>query len=314
MPNAKNTNKKKTAAPKKAKKKTRSAPKKKMVSKTHSPLVRTICSLTDPFCKHALGAKYLDGAKVRTLSLPLHYQASLVTDASGKGSIMFYPGWNCYYWPSTMAGTIATWVNGANAPPMTNATGYRVVTAGVIARTIVAPLSASAMVRIRTFNSPFPTNLNAVDIASYNCNEYEDIPLAETKEVAISATRTNDVQARTLIAPWAVNGVFVDNPPNGWSYTMISVDGGPASQAVLNLEFFVNFEITFADESSNSLLALPSPPANPLAIAASELVSSETKAIVRQGIVSFGKQVTANAVEALGNALASRMGMIAIIP
>lgn len=228
---------------------------------------------------------------------------------------MFYPGFNAQWWASTIASGVATWTTGTNAPVMAGVTGYRVVTAGIILRSVVAPLSASGMVRVRTFNSPSASSLAALDYSSYNCNEYSEMPLHECKEVCVASTRTNDVQARTLQVPYVADAIFTNQPNNGFSYIVVAVDGGPASAAsVLNVEILVNYELSFADDSASSLLALPSKPADPVLVQAATLVSSEVKAIATNGIVSFGKAVATSAVNALSSALTARMGMIGLAP
>lgn len=294
--------KKKSKAPSKG----ATTPRKRVV-KQPSPvvshaMVEKVCGMNDPFCKAAIGSKLYDTGKIRSLSYSQHYRTAVSTDSNGNGAVMFFPGYCLYPSVGAMVGSSATFLNLYGSPGIAAASvkAYRIVSYGVIVRGTATPMTSSGMVRVRTFNALTGGSFATVSIDSYNCAEYEDVPLSRCNELAVMGKR-QDETANLFKEPYAtLTGNLVADWKNpGFSTILIGISGGPVSSTPLDLEVFFNYELTFADDDGMSLLATPSPPVQPVIKDASDLVSSETKAIFKSGVKAAAMHTVKFATNAL---------------
>lgn len=273
--------------------------------------VHAVCSITDPFCQHANGAKYFVESSSRTLTFQNHFRHSIATDAAGYASVMITPGYNVFAALGTTVGTTAYFTTYLSLAGIASPATYRIVSWGVKVRKISAPLYASGMVRVRGFAVKDGPSLAAVIPQTYNCDTSEDIPLQSCTDMCIIGRRMDYTHTK-FNSPYATNpGSTVTDWVNpGWTAYLISIDGGPPTTGVFDLEFYVNYELTFDDSNSNALLCTPPLPPNPAASAAASAVYTASKGIFTQGVVSAAKWIENKAATALatyfGGPLAGR--------
>lgn len=276
-------------------------------------LIDTICGVNDPFCKHAQIARQIDSGKIRSMTYPLHFRTSFSTDANGALTAMFCPTFSYQYATGTVTGNSASYTTMTSTISSLSPNGVRLVTAGIVIRYIGAPLYASGVLRLRSFASS-PSTLAVVDTSLYNCDSYMDIPSSQVKEVVCLFKKTSVPLSSTFMWPGNVQptSTLTATLDTGYNFIQLTLIGGPASASVIEVEAFYNFEMIFSDENAMALVMTPSPPKNPTVAAASELVSSETKTFVKEGLASVARMVVSKAVYAIGAAIGVRTGNSAL--
>lgn len=278
--------------------------------------VKKVCSLVDPFCSHAIGAKYMTFTMARSLSVPSHSRVSITTTGLGSASALILP--NYYYYPYVVGSFPVDSLNarfdtfdGTSSLP--SALSTRLVTCGFKVRYIGAPLYASGVVRIRVFNARDGQGFLHIATGTYNCDQYADIPCSafQGRDVSVTLHRTTpDAEF------WRTNSqVTPSNAAIGWvspgfQCAMVSIEGGPADGPCLELEFFLNYEIQLFDSDSMAQLAQPGPPNLPHITQAANHYTSTAKSIFAQ----IGGDVSQYATKMVTNGLkgAVRSGMLAI--
>lgn len=262
--------------------------------------VSKVCSITDPFCAHANGAKLFSSSTGRTLPHQFHGRISLSTDSNGMSSMLVLPSYNILYGLGTVTSPNAAYTTISGAGPTLAATSYRIVSWGLKLRKISAPLYAAGMVRIRTFGNKNGTDFASIPLSAYNCDTFEDVPLSTASEICVIGRRLDYTYSKfvTLAASNPTNNV-TDWVAPGWGAVQIVVDGGPVTTAVLDVELFFNYEITLAD--SDALMQLSTPPVadHPVATAAANAVYTSSKSIFINGVQQASKFIERTAITAL---------------
>jgi hypothetical protein len=273
-------------------------------------MVEQVCGLNDPFCPAANGAKQPDNSGIRSLSYPIHQRYSITTDANGDGGILFVPQ---YFYNPALVGTF-TGTSGVFGPfvagtRLSGVTAYRIVSWGVKVKRVCAPLTSSGTVYIRGYADKDGANMVTTDTAAYNSDFSSDAALQDCREIAVIGRRTDETSMlfRPIYDSTPTTNL-VDWESPGWGPISISVNGGPVSVAVLNVEFFMNMELTFSDAETLGLLMTPSPPYNDILVDAAKKVSSEAKSVFLEGAREAGAYVVNKAAKALATALAMKMG------
>lgn len=248
-----------------------------------SPItMSSICGLTDPFCSHAIGTKYPDASSARSLPFSMHYQVNVTTDGLGNGAMLFAPGYNFGFAQATTTSAIGSCVFPA-AFTANNVSGltpsaYRIVSSGIRIRNLASPLNASGIVQIRGYASPNGATYLAVDTGKYNCDFYQDIPLQSINgsgHTDVVFRRTDEVESRQFVNPATTNptsGIVAYVAP-GFGVIVVTVLGGPATSAPINVEWLQHMELLFDDSDSLAVAMTPSHPANPLLTQAASSVS-----------------------------------------
>jgi len=296
-----------TKPPTKSKKKVVKPLSKRKNTKLKAPkhIVTQICGLNDPFCKHSIGAKYLDNSNTRSLPYTTHTRANLLTQGTGQGAVFIVPsyvysGFNNYTTLVTNTATFTTARTASGNP--TNVTHCRIVTCGLILRNVVSPLSSSGMVRIRIFYGS-GGNLTTVDTLSYNCDDYFDIPLQNCKETVIILKRVDDTaqEFKYLSDLDGTSAPFAGNC--GFCSVLISVDGAPVSTSVLDFELFTNVEIKLSDNDTLAQIQTPTPPYQLITASAAKVVSSSASSIFSTGIKAASLAIERFAMSSVENLL-----------
>jgi hypothetical protein len=137
-----------------------------------------------------------------------------------------------------------------------------------------------------------------VDLLSYNCTDYVDIPLQDCDDLCIVLPHTSQMPQNFYDA--ASDPTLVTNYTTvGYSVVTVYVDGAPASTGAIQVREVINFELVFDDSSGNALLALPSPPANPILTGAANKVTSSMTHLFQRGLQAAGRAVFTAAETAL---------------
>jgi len=249
-------------------------------------------------------------SSTRTFPFQLHGNYSLVTNAVGAGSIMFCPGWTYLAAFNTgVSGFDATYTNLSVTGNSLPTTFYRVVSAGYIVRKTVAPLSASGVVRIRTFDQSDGFGFGTVSFNDYNCAQFTDKPLADSSEIAIVA-KVNDAPGQEKLKPPSTTNptaAITQWSAPGLGAVQIAVTGAAVSSAVAEVEFYINYELVFADNEPLAQAGKTTPVANPLVHAAKAQMASSFETIARNGVSQFSSFVEKKAVEAVTSVLSPNL-------
>lgn len=278
-------------------KKTKSVPKRKTTANGNTPsrsrskmsnkpkkgnavsnqLIKQVCSITDPFCAIAKGARWPDSSQTPSLPFQMHAMIPLVSDASGTRSIAFIPGWFFNYAVNaSVSGSSYVFNTMANMNASTlTPNNVRLISAGIKLHCPLPPLTTQGLVYIRQF----PINgTELLDIAarSFRGNYTRELALKDVKGDVVVMRDINET-AHFYYPPESItpDSTISSFSNKGWNVVTITVDGAPASSTVLNVEFIMNWEITFDDSSAEALLTNTPPPPNPLAIKTSHAITAD---------------------------------------
>jgi hypothetical protein len=167
------------------------------------------------------------------------------------------------------------------------------------------------MVRVRFLNNIIGATLASVDVNSYNCDAYFDVSLATCNGCAVVARRIDNnsadfytptaIQTSASVSGYA--GLY------GWPSVCVSVGGGPASSAgVVDIEVFVNYEMTFDDGSQFSQITTPSEDENPALTRAASVVSTRMGQFFEKGLEQASAMVRKEASKLAMEGLATVFG------
>lgn len=273
-----------------------------------------MCGLTDPFCVHAIGAKYPDASSLRSLPWTLHGRTALASNAAGNGALLWLP--NYINSPFTAATAIALpptasfgTLSDASANRVATVNAYRLVSWGMRLKNVVAPLNSGGMVHVRSLTNREGFGLGQVDMTTYSRAEAMDIPLQDCKDVHIVGSRTDQRPADWYPAGYTGPGANVTAwNASGFNPISVYVTGVPASASILDIEFLFHYELQFDDTSDLGLLATPAPIASPLVASAASAVQSAAKHFFNQSAAAVGSFLERRAATALGSLLGGPMG------
>lgn len=268
-------------------------------------LVHQVCGLTDPFCLHAVGAKYPDSSRVRTLTYPYRQVMTFSTNGLGRIAALFVPNYfrDALTPMADVSPNTATWTPAGIAPVIPDVVGYRIVSCGLRVRRIVAPLYASGTVHIRVLGAQAALGVSDVDVLSFARSECIDIALQDCKETIIAGTRSAQMPQNFYSGTDPGTDPLLYTP-SGFQPITVFVDGAPINTPVITIEYIIHYELTFDDNSGTALLATPPPQSNPMVTAVSSKLSSVGKSIFVSGLESFSKYV----VSAASGAIATYLG------
>lgn len=240
-------------------------------------LIKQVCSITDPFCAVAKGSRWPDSSQTPSLPFQMHAMVPLVADATGTKCLAFIPGWFYNYAINTsVSGSsyVFDTMNNMNSSTLTP-NNVRLISAGIRLQCPSPPLTTQGLVYIRQF--PISgTELLGIASKSFRGNYTREVALKDIKGDIVVMRDINET-AHFYYNP---NDITPDNTVSnfsnkGWNIITITVDGATPSETALNIEFIMNWEITFDDSSAEALLTNTPPPPNPLAIKTSHAVTAD---------------------------------------
>lgn len=205
--------------------------------------------------------------------------------------------------------TSATFFALTGAGTIPNVVSYRITTFGVILRNTATPLNSSGMVRIRGFSNKAGATLQTLDVTTYSCDYYEDVPLSKCSEVCVIAKRLDDT-ASFLTSPSTTSpaGNVSDWISPGHGFFTVAITGGPVSVSPLDIEIFINYELVLADNDGLALLAVATPPYNSALKEATNDVASTLKPVFMAGVKSVATAVGKAAIRGIASAIGAKLG------
>jgi len=276
-----------SSKPKKSKKPKSSAP----PQAVNTSLLKSVCSLTDPFCEDARGAKYPDINQARTLPYSGRALYTLSTDSTGYGSVVLYPALKFAYLPANGGSTAAASYYSAGVEVFTlpQASKYRMVSCGWRLSAASAPLYQQGVVSVRMFSGHTGFLETGIPVQSYNCPMAKDIPLQSVHNTKLISLKTS-INATDFTVPTEEQTTYSPDTwlDPEWTWFVVSVVGGPVSSGALSIEFFYNMEVMFDITNAISQLVTPSAPMKPHALSLAQQVSQEVGPIVVEGAKDIG--------------------------
>lgn len=231
------------------------------------------CSLTNPFCPEAIGARWPDNSYTKSVgyshtAVPFTLSSDTTENSNLFLGDVYAYAQNTNASPKTSPYTYTTAVAVSGLP--SNIARYRITSWGLKLSGIVAPLSASGRVRIRLFSPLTGTTLNSISGTSALADAVYDIPLARLANkdfFIIPAPLGNN--ARLFRDYASATGTLANWINPGWQCVQVAIDGAPASTACIQISAYYNYEFVFADGDASTYFAHPPPASNPVAQQAS---------------------------------------------
>jgi hypothetical protein len=265
--------------------------------------VRGVCAVTDPFCPAAKNSKWPDGTSGNTFTQQFRGNTSLTADsANGNGAFVICPQAPYGYMKHTGATTSSTvtfpaaftpWQTAGTSMLETHGDIYRIVSFGVIVRSVASATNAAGLVTLGssgTFRQPTTT----LTLGSELYDEVVIEAIQPGLEVAWIAQPRTPV-ARSL----GGQSVAAQISGNGWSSLTIEYSGCNNSATVLNVEWFINIEFNLKANDTLAALATRNPPKAPIAETATSHVHSTLGSFVSGGVEAVEKAVADAASTAL---------------
>lgn len=277
--------------------------------------VQKICSLTDPFCEHAKGAKWPDGNGASTMVAQVRGHISVPTSANGRALVHVSPEFAYSFTSATDTGanftiSATTFATPGNAPLSTYLNEYRIVSAGLVIRNMPTAFTTQGFIQV-TRMARFPVLGSTVGYSeSYGvCTSSHSLTAGMEVPVVF---RPIGVESRSLVAPSASNTVI----PNFWDTIKIEIIGGPLSytycldlELILNLEFTLNFN--YVTLQSYAPVTAPSSPAlTQLANRSSaQMINTSHTSVKSFGLAAA--QLAARLLSNSGNPIGKAIGSLA---
>jgi len=273
------------------------------------------CSMLDPFCIHARGAQRADGGPP-TVPYQLRKLISITASGTtGTAKAYFLPnpayGYNlCGVVGSDWTPVATSWAATADTFLTTYAKEFRIVSFGVVIRTVLSATSAKGMIIVSTQNAPLPTD--AVPFGNMTAAETIVQPICPGQETSwISKPMGPSAHLFKPYSSYNTAG-FTDFD---WTSVTVEVVGSDTTTVIplLSVEFVMNVEITLGSGTSSANLAQlqrPAPPAMTHALAAASHAQASVPSIIQGGIATVGKKLESAAATALDDILSSGMALL----
>lgn len=271
--------------------------------------VEAVCSIVDPFCPAADGAKTFDISSARSIPFTTRFQTGFVNDATGAGGIWLLPFHQVQVFGGAVtAGSTFTATTSGTAPgvPLPGVVDkYRLVSMGCIIRCVGAVLNRAGTVYVRLFGGD-PSTLSVVDLRTYNANECFAFPITADADPVYVVNRKVSALADIFVEP-IISTDFVTQTDNGWSYILVGVVGGEIGKVAVEIEAVYHWELIAGDGSTFQQLATHTRPPNAVVNSAIAKVN-EGPAAVQAPQSGIGDWFVKKAVTGLTNALGTAIG------
>lgn len=259
--------------------------------------VKKTCSIFNPFCPEALGARLPDGQS-RTFTAQGRGTFTMATGATGGlASCAICPMATVGYtnnspltFPSSPAGlTEFAGLDAAGSLFGTQGDTYRVVSAGFILRAIQNASSAQGYFTLQTQHDFTPGTStiggNFLAIDNSTTGNYPGM------EISYIFKPVNKVVSRQFVAKQSSTA---DPSTTGWPTAVVFFQGGNTAAAanVAIVEYFINIEFTFKNASTLAPLLPPPEPVHPPALMALSTVQTQSPAVYKGGVDFVEGKVT----------------------
>lgn len=259
-------------------------------------LARVLCSITDPFCPAAKGARIPDGLGGASMALQLRGNIAFSTSATGAQLVCFQAGAPYGWIGATLSTGVWTFASTYNLYAQsgiltTYGSRYRIVSAGVVLRSTVSMTNAQGYVIVSDGSPPGPsTSVNAGDIA---------YPRSQTLSLTQGFQHMWRSTPQGAIARQYQSLLGNTNINSGMSALFIEVIGGPASLPVMVAEYFINVEFQLSPDSGVAQMAPPPTRANPAAMSIASKVHESANNLLAGGVEQMEVAVQSAASKAI---------------
>jgi hypothetical protein len=273
----------------------RAAPKRKGMQPHHARTVHQICSITDPFCTAANGAKFPDLGSSRTLALQSKGFFTVTAPAGGFNAMAldmdYIAGPRL---TGTVSGAVGTTWSTSGTYVYSGVTGlpatclFRVVSAGITIKSTTNATSNSGSMGILSI----PGVQGSIAASNIDCNA----------TTWTANTRTALTDSRGLSAIVRSDGHFSHEYANEATPTTTSFISngndvlvaylvGASTGASIEVTYYINWEFTFPVTSTFNALATPAAINNPTAQTGSNAVKRAMEVVVPGGTEAVKQQV-----------------------
>lgn len=257
--------------------------------------VKKTCSIFNPFCPEAYGARIPDG-QARTFTACGRGTFTMSTGASGglaaaavcPMATVGFTNASPLTFPATPAGLQEyAGLEAATSLFGTQGDTYRIVSAGFIVRSIQNASNAQGWFTIQTQHDFVPgTSTIAGNFLATDNTTVSNYP---GMEISYVFRPINKVLSRQFVAK---QGSTTDPATTGWPTAIIYYQGGGASVGVAMVEYFINIEFTFKNASTLAPLLPPPEPVHPPALMALSKVQTDSPSVYKGGVDFVEGKVT----------------------
>lgn len=226
-----------------------------------------VCSLTNPFCPDAKGARWPDNSYTKSVPYCFEYNQNINTDTNGNASSLYGPSLDYNYCAGVVTAGVAaftTWGPNPGIGTQANVQRWRLTSYGIKINAQGPYMTTIGRIRVRLLSPSTGASYASVPINSIYADAALDEPVVRylEKDLWINAAPLGD-NAR-LFQAYPTSGTVSSWVNPGWQTIVLSVDGGLPSTAVLSVTVFYNYEIVYNDASGMQLFAAAPPTNNPV--------------------------------------------------
>jgi hypothetical protein len=286
------------------------------------------CGLVDPFCEHAVGAKYPDDSSARTLPYTVRYMQTYNSFADGTLGVFITPNTEYDSIGASIAPSSAPYMKQpvalatAPVPTFAGADRFRIVSVGVRVTSIAPSLTASGMLHFRSHavenGNALCTHLGSeVNGTSFAASKAADIALDDCKGYCfILEHSAKNPQLFYSPAQVTTNGIIdMFGGFAGFYPGTIYGNGLPANTPCIQVEFIMHLEYIFDASDALNLAATPGPRFNPVVRDAATTLTSLGNHIFSTSAEKIGAYIEKKAIETLRSFMSSSAvgrGMLAL--
>ena len=291
---------------------------------------RMVCSVSNPFCNHARGAKQMGVGSVPSIPWQFRQLVQINTDADGAATFVVlanpYLGYANSPKPPSLAfaaangkaqiGDFSPWLGASGLFGGTSKvfSTARIVSLGVIFRVNCAMTNAKGQLilnEVRPANSGVsPATVIQTFTGSFDGSATRVEPIASGNEVCW-ISRCSPPLCETYQTP---ADLFYQD--GGYSSLVLEIVAGPASQAALTAEIYVNIEACPLPENAvTSRLATPAATPNKIAMVAQQKVQNAVGGFISGGVEAAEArvaQLASSALSEFGSFVGSGLAMLGL--
>jgi len=228
-----------------------------------------ICSYTNPFCDAAKGAKWPDGAAIRSVALDAVGAVNFATNSEGHLSVLCISDAYPYYG----VGTINSGTNGGvvsfddlSTFPGTETDSpvrYRITSMGYKISCTSTRMNTKGMLRLRLYSVQDPASLALMETSTPYADQVLDIPLSRLIEkdvyVNIGAVGIDARIFRKTIGAVSTDlaGLIAAGDLLEWQVLTVSVLGGEISTNCLEISCYQHYEKVYTDGDTRMRFSTP---------------------------------------------------------
>lgn len=241
-----------------------------------------VCSISNPFCPEALGARWPDDSMTKSTPFSFRNVASdILTVSAGEvhsGCKVFLPDLYPILDAANIPTGYPTTANLASAPGPAAAlpTGiarWRITSWGIkLSCPYVNDMTNQGLVQIRLFSMLSGGVLNQIDFSTTMADSVLDIPLSHLakKPLHIIPMPLGSNARLFREMPWNSSGLTSSWRNPGWQVVVVGFSGVNAGVVgstipVIHAELFYNYELVYEDGAASTAFAIAPPRSNPVA-------------------------------------------------